>query len=157
MLDFSSEKEALRELTVATQLLPTRYRAYAAMARCFEGKFDWSPADTAWQKAIEGDGKVAEWHFRYGMVLTFMTGNEEGARSQFAKAIEAAAGSAPRWISQAHRQLAKLMDATDRPAAIHHYREYLRLAPPDDAYRNDVQCALQRLLAAEPTPTEAGH
>ncbi|HTJ85229.1 MAG TPA: hypothetical protein VL400_26110, partial [Polyangiaceae bacterium] len=63
------------------------------------------------------------------------------------KAVELGADRDPRpgWLIEAHFMLGDVYESVDKEKAIGHYSEFLRLAPPDHAYRRDAEAALARL------------
>jgi tetratricopeptide (TPR) repeat protein len=145
--------DALADLETALAKRPTRYEAYATMALCYQEQARWPDALAAWQKAVLGNGSVAEWHYRLGKIHE-SNGNRLAATPALEKAIELADAkgkSPPVWLFDAHFLFAEAMRASgQKDKAIASYRRYLELAPAGNAYRVDAERALQSLGAAPP-------
>jgi tetratricopeptide (TPR) repeat protein len=139
--------DALRDLKIALEKRPTRYEAYATMARCYEDQIKWAEAEEAWRKAIAGIDDVPEWHYRLGKIISDK-GNKAAAASELDKAVTLAeAPDKPTlgWLADAHFRLGEAYHGTNRDKAKHHYQRFLELAPRDSAYRSDAEKALQGL------------
>jgi tetratricopeptide (TPR) repeat protein len=140
--------DALADLQTALQKRPSRFEAYATMAACFQDHGRWSEAEEAWRRAIAGNDKVPEWHYRLGRVYVIRN-NRPGALAELQKAVELAEVSdrgRPAWLFDAHFLVAEAMRASgNREKAIEHYKKYLATAPVDNAYRPDAERALKGL------------
>ncbi|UQA63747.1 zinc-ribbon domain-containing protein [Polyangium aurulentum] len=145
--------DALADLQIALDKRPTRYEAYATMALCYQDQARWPDALAAWQKAVAGNGSVAEWHYRLGKIHD-ANGNRLAATPELEKAIELAdvkGKPVPVWLFDAHFLFAEAMRASGgKDKAITSYRRYLELAPAGNAYRVDAERALQSLGAGPP-------
>jgi predicted Zn finger-like uncharacterized protein len=147
--------DALADLGTALAKRPSRFEAYATIALCFQDQGRWPEAEDAWRKALAGNDRIAEWHYRLGKIYAGR-GNRVGAAAELEKAVllgEAPEKPRPAWMFDAHFLLAEAMRAsgnTDR--AIEHYKRYLASAPPDNAYRPDAERALQSLGVVTPPP-----
>jgi hypothetical protein len=127
------------------------------MAYCYQDLLNWAKAEKAWRHAILANGKKAEWHYHLGVVLLLRRGQKDEAVRKFAEAVKMAGGTRPAWLPDAHRHLGTAYRSTDKGKAVHHFQEYLRLAPADGAYRDDVQREIERLSnEASGAPEEAG-
>jgi tetratricopeptide (TPR) repeat protein len=138
--------KALEDLEVALEKRPSRYEAHATMALCFEAQNNMSKAEASWRKAIAGNDKVAEFHYKLGELLE-RNGNKKDAMLELDKAVELGVLKEPRpaWLFRAYRLLGEGLEATNAEKALGHYQEYLRLAPKDDAYRSDVEASVEVL------------
>ncbi len=140
--------DALADLAIAIQKRPSRYEAYATMAFCYQDQGRWPDAQAAWQKAIAGNGSVAEWHYRLGKILE-SNGNRLASTPELDKAVEilqAKTGPVEGWHFDAYFLHAEGMRATgQKEKAVKSYRRYLELAPLGNAYRADAERALQSL------------
>ncbi|MCK6586809.1 MAG: zinc-ribbon domain-containing protein [Polyangiaceae bacterium] len=145
--------DALADLQTALAKRPSRFEAYATMAACFQDQGRWSEAEEAWRRAIAGNDKVPEWHYRLGRAYV-IRGNRPGALAELERAVELAEASArgrPAWLFDAHFLLAETMRASgNRDKAIEHYKKYLETAPVDNAYRPDAERALAGMGAPLP-------
>jgi tetratricopeptide (TPR) repeat protein len=145
--------DALKDLEVALEKRPSRHEAYATMALCFQDQGNWPQAEEAWRKAIAGNDKNAEWHYRLGKIYA-SRGNRAGSAPELEQAItlaEAPDRSTPPWLFDAHFLLAEAMRSTgNREKAIRSYQRFLELAPRDNAYRKDAEQALEGLGGSKP-------
>ena len=141
-------RDAERDLNKALELKPSRHEAYATLAECYEDQSKWDQATTAWRKAIASDGNRSFWRYKLGR-LYYNNGNRGGAAEELSKAIQLAEKEArPPWLWEAYLMLAESDRASGRrQEAIDHYREFLKLAPPDSPFRVDAIKALQGLGA----------
>jgi tetratricopeptide (TPR) repeat protein len=116
------------------------------MALCFEELVDLPKANDAWQRAIKGNDKVADWHYRRGKLLD-RQGDAKSALVELEIAIEQGEkrDNRPGWMADAHFLVAETYRPTAKEKAIYHFQEFLRLAPPDNAYRVDATRALEEL------------
>jgi predicted Zn finger-like uncharacterized protein len=138
--------DAIKELEIALEKRPSRYEAHATMALCFEELVDLPKANDAWQRAIKGNDKVADWHYRRGKLLD-RQGDAKSALAELELAIEQGEkrDNRPGWMADAHFLVAETYRPTAKEKAIYHFQEFLRLAPPDNAYRVDATRALEEL------------
>ncbi|MGK3974515.1 tetratricopeptide repeat protein [Sorangium sp. So ce118] len=147
-----ASRDALADLQIALEKRPSRYEAYATMALCYQDQGNWAAAEEAWRKAIAGNDKVPEWHYRLGKIYA-TRGNRAGTASEMEQAVtlgEAPERSRPPWLFDAHFLLAEALRATnDREKAIRHYERFLETAPTDNAYRRDAEQALESLGAGK--------
>ncbi|MCC6526870.1 MAG: tetratricopeptide repeat protein, partial [Polyangiaceae bacterium] len=142
---------ALTDAKKALQLRPSRYEAFATMALCYQDQSEWSAAKEAWRQAVAGNGRIAEWHYRLGKILS-QENDDAGAADELVKAItlatdkEATPGGRPQWLVDANFLAAEALRRTnDKARAITHYQEYLRIAPTTHPYRRDAEEALRGL------------
>jgi tetratricopeptide (TPR) repeat protein len=142
--------DALADLKMALEKSPSRFEAYATMALCYQDQSNWTAAEDAWRKAIAGNDKIADWHYRLGKIANNRANRGE-AIVEIGRAIalgEAPGVAAPpAWLFDAHFLLGEALRATDRAQAIAHYRRFLATAPRDNAYRSDAEKALAALGA----------
>ncbi|MEM9694748.1 MAG: tetratricopeptide repeat protein, partial [Myxococcota bacterium] len=138
--------DALKQLEIALEKNPLRYDAYATMARCYVNQVNYSRAEEAWRKAIEGKPHIAEWHFRLGKLL-FDHGSKDEAAEELATAVELVEQQKlqPIWLWQANFFLAESIRYRDKDRAIKAYKAYLKQAGPKNAYREDALNALETL------------
>lgn len=140
--------DALEDLRLALDKKPSRAEAHAAMALCFQEQAQWSDAETSWRKAIDGSGNEAEWHYRLGKILVDHHGGRDAAQFLTAatkltesKKLKSRLG----WLPDAYRLLGEALSRTDQRGAIDAYKKFLKLAPKDYAYRDEVERELERL------------
>lgn len=140
--------DALADLQVALEKRPSRFEAYATMALCYQDQARWPDAEKAWLKAIEGNGSVAEWHYRLGKIYE-SHGNRAAAAPHLEKMIElieAKPGASQSWHFDAYFIYAETMQAAgQKEKALKGYRRYLALAPINNAYRADAERAIKTL------------
>jgi len=142
--------DALAALKTALEKRPSRYEAYATMALCYQDEQSWAEAEQAWQRAIAGNGSVAEWHYRLGKLLA-SHGKQAAGGPELEQAItiaEAPDHPTPVWLYDAHFLFAEAVRARSRDNAIHSYQRFLELAPRGNAYIVEAQRALASLGAA---------
>ena len=143
---YGRTRDALIDLKRALELNPTRYEGYATMALCYQDQADYKAAEEAWRKAISGNDKVAEWHFRLGKILS-----DRGARGEAAKHLEAAIALAKTskrpsgWLWSANLLLGEALRQQNPKRAIVAYRAFIRLSSADNAYRPEAEKALAAL------------
>ncbi|NUP13460.1 MAG: tetratricopeptide repeat protein [Polyangiaceae bacterium] len=132
--------DAIKDLEVALDKRKSRYEAHATLALCYEDQNNITKAEESWRKAIEGNPNVADWHNKLGLLLANKR-DTKNAILELEKAVELAQGRDPRpgWLHTAHRILGENYGTGTKDKCASHLKEYLRLAPPDDAYRVDAQ------------------
>ncbi|MDI1478529.1 tetratricopeptide repeat protein [Polyangium sp. y55x31] len=140
--------DALADLEIALQKRPSRHEAHATMALCYQELGRWPEAQTAWQKAIAGNGSVAEWHYRLGKIFE-SNGNKLAATPELDKAVELLLqknGPAESWHADAYFLHGEAMRATgQKDKAVKSYLRFKEVAAMDNAYRTDVERALVSL------------
>jgi tetratricopeptide (TPR) repeat protein len=140
--------DAIADLQTALQKRPSRFEAYATLAACFQDQGRWTEAEDAWRKAVMGNDKVAEWHYRLGRVYVIKA-IRPAALAELEKAVvlaEASDRGRPAWLFDAHFLLGEMLRASgNREKAIEQYKKYLVTAPVDNAYRPDAERALKGL------------
>ena len=140
--------DALADLEIALQKRPSRHEAHATRALCYQELGRWPEAQTAWQKAIAGNGAVAEWHYRLGKIFE-SNGNKLAATPELDKAVELLAqkdGPAENWQADAYFLHAEAMRTTgQKDKAVKSYLRFKEVAAMDNAYRTDVERALLSL------------
>ncbi|MDI1451434.1 tetratricopeptide repeat protein, partial [Polyangium sp. 6x1] len=140
--------DALADLEVALQKRPSRHEAHATMALCYQELGRWPEAQTAWQKAIAGNGSVAEWHYRLGKIFE-SNGNKLAATPELDKAVELLTqkgGPVESWHADAYFLHGEAMRATgQKDKAVKSYLRFKEVAAMDNAYRTDVERALVSL------------
>jgi predicted Zn finger-like uncharacterized protein len=140
--------DALSDLQIALEKRPSRFEAYATMALCYQDQARWPDAEKAWVKAIEGNGSIAEWHYRLGKIYE-SHGNRGAAAPELEKTvelIEAKPGVSQSWHFDAYFIYGETMQATgQKEKALKGYRRYLQLAPINNAYRVDAERAIKTL------------
>src|SRR5205823_6440180 len=116
--------EALTDLETALKKRPSRYEAYATMALCYMDQTELDKAEAAWQKAIEGNDQMPEWHYRLGKILKDR-GKKEDALPHFLmavelinQAIEDKKTGSPPWLAQADYELGEALRFKDKPRAL---------------------------------------
>jgi predicted Zn finger-like uncharacterized protein len=139
-------RDALEELKIALEKNPTRYEAYATMARCYMDQTDNAAAEAAWRKAIEGNDRQPEWHFRLGKILMDKSARDEAAPF-LRKAVDISEERkhTPGWLWHANFLLGEAIRDSDPKRALVAYREFIRLTTPENAYRHDAEAAVQEL------------
>ncbi len=137
-------KDAVVDLTKAIELRPSRHEAHAALAEAYYELGSEVKALEQWRIAVQAQPDNAGWHFSYGKLLQGASRDAE-ARSELEKSLELGSRQdpQPRWTWEAHRLLARSLGS--QSAAIAHWQEFLRLAPTDNAYRDEAKQALARL------------
>ncbi|MBI5538387.1 MAG: zinc-ribbon domain-containing protein [Deltaproteobacteria bacterium] len=142
----SAVRDAERDLLKALELKPSRYEAYATLAECYEENRRWDQAQAAWRKAIAGDGNKAIWHYKLGRLL-WTNHNLAEAGEEVSRAVQLSAKEArPPWLWEAYMIMGDAAKAAGkRQQAIEHYQEFMKAAPPESPYRNDVKKALAGL------------
>ncbi|NUO50494.1 MAG: tetratricopeptide repeat protein [Polyangiaceae bacterium] len=138
--------DAIKELQTALDKKPSRIEAHAALGVAYEQQNNTKLAEESFRKAIKGNDKVPEWHYNLGKLLSNRN-DVKGATPELEKALELAADKnpAPGWATNAHFILGKAYETGDKAKAVTHYSEFLRLAPPDHAYRKEAEQAIERL------------
>ncbi|HHH31176.1 MAG TPA: tetratricopeptide repeat protein, partial [Polyangiaceae bacterium] len=138
--------DALEELEIALQKNPTRYEAYATMARCYVDQSNLAKAEEAWRKAIEGNKWRPEWQFRLGKILM-----DRGAKDEAAPFLRRAVDlleerkQTPAWLWNANWLLGEALRNSDPKRALKAYKEFLRLSTSENAYRPDAEKAVEEL------------
>jgi tetratricopeptide (TPR) repeat protein len=140
--------EALIDLTLAVEKAPLRFEAYAAMAICYGELTQQDKAEDAWRMAVAGRS-VPEWHYRLAKLL-LTKGNKDEAAEHLEKASDGAAKIMlerkltvpPPWFADANYHLGEVLRAKKKERAIKAFRDYLKYASPDDAYRKDAEGAI---------------
>jgi tetratricopeptide (TPR) repeat protein len=137
-------KDGLLDLMKALKLNPARSEAHAGLADAYDKLGRERDALAEWQKAVQAQPDNAAWHFRYGKLLVDHQLNDAG-RVELEKALASAAKAEqpPRWVWEAEYSLARALG--NRPEAVSHWEQFLRLAPPEQAYRPEAKAALARL------------
>ncbi len=137
-------KDAVADLTKAIELRPNRHEAHAALAEAYYELGMEARSLEQWRTAVQAQPDNAAWHFSYGKLLQ-ATSRDGEARAELEKALSLSSGQdpSPRWIWEAHRLMARSLGF--QSAAIPHWQQYLRLAPLDNAYREEAKQALARL------------
>ena len=135
-------KDAIKDLTKALELRPSRHEAHAALAEAYYGLGREPEALSEWQKAVVAQPDNATWRFRYGKLLA-ANNRDDAARVELSKALELVEqlDPRPRWVWEAHHLLARALGA--RPEAAKHWKAFLALGPHDSAYRDEAKQALQ--------------
>lgn len=140
--------DALADLQVALEKRPSRFEAYATMALCYQDQARWLDAEKAWVKAIEGNGSVAEWHYRLGKIYE-SHGNRATAATELEKTIElieSRPNTTLAWHIDAYFLYGETMQSTgQKEKALKGYRRFLQLAPINNAYRVDAERAIKTL------------
>jgi tetratricopeptide (TPR) repeat protein len=141
--------DAVKDLKHALELKPSRHEAHAALAEAFEQKNDHGAAMAEYAKAIAGDDKVPQWHYRYGEMLEAKNANAEAAR-HLGIAVDAAKKAQPRpgWLARAAFENGEAQKKTGhKQEAIDSYNLFLELAPTTDPNKRDAIKALKELGA----------
>ncbi|MBW2453187.1 MAG: zinc-ribbon domain-containing protein [Deltaproteobacteria bacterium] len=138
--------DALDDLAIALEKNPTRYEAYATMAMCHQEQTNYPAAEEAWQKAIEGDDSVPEWHYRLGEILVNRNANTL-AGPHLLKAVELSTKrkQTPGWLWKANYLLGEALRTTDKERALAAFKEFKRLTTSENAYRPDAERAISEL------------
>ncbi len=138
--------DAIKDLMIALERRPSLYQAHSTLALAFEDQNDIRRAEEEYRKAIAGNDKIADWHYRLGRLLDRKRADQESV-AELDKAVELAGDRDPRpgWLANAHLLLGAAYRTSDKEKAIFHYSEYLRLSAPEDAYRRDAETALAQL------------
>lgn len=146
LLSQGATRDAIDALAKALERKPSRYEAYATLALCYEDQSEWSRAEEAWKRAIGGNDKVAEWHYRLGKAY-----ERRNATGEVIKELERALDlvqsrdTPPGWIYDAHRLLGEAFEGSDREKAKFHYTEFVKLSPQDNVYRKEVEAKLEQM------------
>ncbi|MEZ4227390.1 MAG: tetratricopeptide repeat protein [Polyangiaceae bacterium] len=137
-------KDAVKDLTRALELKPSRFEAHAALADSYADLGRETDAMNEWQQAIAQDGENATWRYRYGRLLVDNRRMNE-AREQLTKAIELGSKMDPRpgWLWEAHHRMARALGRS--AAAIPHWQKFLELGPRDSPYREEAIKELKEL------------
>jgi tetratricopeptide (TPR) repeat protein len=137
-------KDAVTDLTKAIELRPNRHEAHAALAEAYYELGMEMRALEQWRIAVQAQPDNATWHFSFGKLLQAASRDVE-ARRELERSLELGAHQdpLPRWTWEAHRLLARSLGM--QSAAIPHWQEFLRLAPLDNAYRDEAIQILAKL------------
>jgi tetratricopeptide (TPR) repeat protein len=136
-------RDALDVLDIAIKKNPTLHEAYAAMARCYQDQSDYAAAEQAWRKAIEGNDRVAEWHFRLGKILVDKGAKEE-ATPHLLKAVDLIPEKPwPAWLWNANLLLAEGLRESDPKRALKAYQDFMKLTNSENAYREEAAQAIK--------------
>jgi tetratricopeptide (TPR) repeat protein len=109
--------DAIADLQTALQKRPSRFEAHATLAACFQDQGRWTEAMEAWRKAIAGNDKVPEWHYRLGRAY-FIRNDRPGALSELSRSVELAEEPdrpRPAWLFDAYFLLAEMSRASGQP------------------------------------------
>jgi predicted Zn finger-like uncharacterized protein len=138
--------DALREIEVALARNPSRFEAYATMARCYQDQASYARAEEAWRKALEGNDKMPEWHFRLGKIL-FDRGARAEAAPHLRKSVDIVEQrkQTPGWLWNANFLLGEALRDSDKERARRAYKEFIRLSTAENAYRRDAERAIEAL------------
>jgi tetratricopeptide (TPR) repeat protein len=143
--------DALDDVKKALEKRPSRYEAYSTMARCLSEQSRWGETIEAWKKAIAGNDKVPEWHYRLGKVYE-SSGNRGAAHAELRRALELldpAVEKQTSWAADAHRLAGESWQVSNPEQAEKHFRRYLELAPSEDAgYRREIERWLEQRRGA---------
>ncbi len=137
-------KDALADLQRALELRPSRFEAHATMADTLEDLGREPEALAAWAKAVAAQPDNATWRFRFGKLLLHNRKAPE-ARAQLERCVQIAEAShpSPRWLVEAHYNLARAIGL--HRDAIPHWKAFLKLSPSDSPYRSEALTALEKL------------
>ncbi|MBM4358306.1 MAG: tetratricopeptide repeat protein, partial [Deltaproteobacteria bacterium] len=143
--------EALKDLLLAVEKKPDRFEAYAALAICYGELTQQDAALDAWRMAVAGRD-IPEWHYRFAKLL-LTKGTKEEAAEHLEKAVDGVAKMLadkkltvpPPWAADANYQLGEVLRGSNKERAIKAFREYLKFASSDDAYRKDAASAITAL------------
>ncbi len=140
-------RDAMKQLNTALTMRPSRYEANATLALCYQDQSAWREAEELWKRAITGDDKVADWHYRLGRIYERRSATAEMTK-ELEKAIDLSVGrdNQPGWMAEAHFHLGEAYKAKDKAKAIEHYQAFLKLADKESAYKSDAEAALKELL-----------
>jgi cellulose synthase operon protein C len=137
-------KDAVGDLKRALELRPSRFEAHAALADAYRDLGMEGEALAQWQKAVAAMPDNAHWRFRFGTLLVSNRRSGE-ARENLSKAIEIAHANdqKPKWLAEAHLELARAIGSSKESAK--HWKAFLTLGPRDSAYRAEAKRALEQL------------
>ena len=138
-------KDAVADLLRALELRPQRQEVHAALADAYFDLGREAQALSEWKLAVAAQPDNSTWHFRYGKLLAANHMNEL-ARAELSKALELheKAPAGERWLPwEAHLLLARAIG--QKPEAVNHWNEFLRLGPLDSPYRAEAKAALDQL------------
>ena len=139
-------RDAILDLLKGLDKRPSRFEAYATLGLCYEDQNDLASAENAWKRAILGNPKVPEWHYRLGRLYQ-KRGDKPNTILALTKAAEGGAARNPRpgWLSDAYRLLGEAYDGADNAKALDNYRRFLDIAPANNAYRTDAEEKIKTL------------
>lgn len=137
-------RDAISDLARALQLRPSRHEAHAALADAYYDFGKEALALGEWRKAVAARPENATWRFRYGKLLAANQMNE-AARAELGAALSLAekTSESERWLWEGHHLMARAIG--QRPEAVRHWEQFLRLGPVDSPYRAEAKAALQKL------------
>jgi tetratricopeptide (TPR) repeat protein len=138
-------KDAVADLLRALELRPQRQEVHAALADAYFDLGREAQALSEWKLAVAAQPDNSTWHFRYGKLLAANHMNEL-ARAELSKALELheKGPAGERWLPwEAHLLLARAIG--QKPEAVNHWNEFLRLGPLDSPYRAEAKAALDQL------------
>jgi tetratricopeptide (TPR) repeat protein len=148
LLKKGASADALKELNRALELNPSRFEAYASIAQCMIDQVKPTEAISAWNRAIEGNPKVPEWRYRLGKLLIDKSSiNEAAPHLKAAVDLTMERKQTPGWLWNANWLLGESLYHADPKRALTAYKEYLRLTPSDNAYREDAMARVDELEA----------
>jgi tetratricopeptide (TPR) repeat protein len=145
--------DAISDLRTALQKRPSRFEAYATMALCLQDQSSWGEAVEAWKKAIAGNDKVAQWHYRLARIYNKNLGNHAGALQELEKAVallEAPEQTAPTWAWEVYYLLWDELKAQNVERGIEYGQKTLKYASVDNAYAKEVKDWLAKQGARVP-------
>jgi cellulose synthase operon protein C len=138
-------RDALEVLDIAIKKNPSLFEAYAAMARCYTDQSDYPAAEQAWRKAIEGNDRVAEWHFRLGKILVDKGARDE-ATPHLLKAVDLVPNKPwPAWLWNANLLLAEGIRDSDPKRSLQAYQAFMSMTNSENAYREEAEKAIDEL------------
>lgn len=133
--------DAMKDLTRALELHPTRHEARASLAACHEARNDTKAALAEWTRAVQADGTRPMWRYRLGRLLL-----EKNANAEAAKHLAFAANEGdklqprPAWLVRAQLDAGEaLRRQGNKPEALRHFKRYLEMASPTDPDRKDTE------------------
>jgi tetratricopeptide (TPR) repeat protein len=144
--------DALEDLKLALEKNPSRHEAYATMALCYQDQANYASAEDAWRRAIAGNDRVPEWHFRLAKILI-----DRGARDAALPHLERTVTLVrerklkPLWLWNAQLLLGDALRDKDPKRALEAYQAFLRLTDENNAYREDAIRAVEE-LKKKPAP-----
>jgi tetratricopeptide (TPR) repeat protein len=139
--------DAIRDVTRALQLKPTRVDAHATLAACYDIKNDPNSEMAEWQKAIAGNPTIPEWRLRYGKMLLDRGNNAEAVKHlSFAATEGEKLDPRPGWLPDAEFGAAEALRKTGaKDLAIEKYKRFLEIAPTSSPDRKDAMNALMNM------------
>lgn len=142
ILEHASQQcdKSIQSLLTALKLRPSRYEAYYTLGLCLSVIGEWDKAEDSFKRAISFDDKNPDYHYR--LLLVYERNNDRaGIIKEGEAALDLVSGysTVPGWVGKVERVVGEAYWPSDKKKAIEHFKVYLKVTTPDDAYYKDIQ------------------